>query len=221
MVIDKKFPLSYSRVSCFKQCPAKFEHLYVNKSVTDEGNEHTFYGTRVHESLEKYARTGDVNELTNETREWKSLVDNILKQEGEKYYEYQMAINPACSPVDWFSSDVWFRGVADVLVINGNKATVLDWKTGKQRDDFTQLMIFASMVMFHFPEVDEVVCGFVWLKPRTITKAIYNRNNLHHMWGQLTTQLDKIQECVDMGVFTAKTSPLCNWCPAKNICIYR
>jgi hypothetical protein len=216
-----KFPLSYSRVQCFKQCPAKFEHLYVNKDVVDEGSDATYYGTRVHESLEKYARSGNEGELTNETKQWKGLVDRILAKDGDKHYEFQMAIDPDCVPCDWFSPDVWLRGIADVLVVNGDKATVLDWKTGKVREDFTQMMVFACMVMYHFPEVNEVAGAFIWLKYDQISKAVYTRDALPAMWRQLSTQFDKVQEAVDIGVFPAKTSRLCGWCPAQNICIYR
>lgn len=218
---QNKFPISYSRVQCFKQCPCKFEHLYVNKDVVDQGSDATMYGTRVHESLEKYARTGNEEELTNETRQWRRLVDTILSKNGDKHYEYQMSIDAGCNVCDWFSDTVWIRGIADVLVVDGDKATVIDWKTGKVREDFTQLMLFACLVMYHFPEVNEVNGAFVWLKFDQISKASYTRDALPAMWRGLTTQFDKVQEAVDLGIFPAKTSRLCGWCPAQDICIYR
>ena len=217
-----KFPLSYSRVACFKKCPAQFEALYVNKNVVDSGNEYTQSGNRVHESLERYGKTGDENELTKETRKWKPLVDKIESNEGDKYYEFKMAINADLEPCDWFADDVWFRGIADILVVNGDKAYCGDWKTGKSAyEDHVQLQIFAAMVMFHFPQVEVVRADFLWLVEDKHTKLVFNRPHLKTMWGRLSDQFAVVQEAVDLGVFVAKPSRLCNWCAAKDICIYK
>jgi RecB family exonuclease len=217
-----KFPLSYSRVATFKKCPAQFEALYVNKSVIDSGNEYTQYGNRVHESLERYGKTGDEGELTKETRKWKPLVDKIESNEGDKYYEFKMAINADLEPCDWFADDVWFRGIADILVVHGDKAYCGDWKTGKSAyEDHVQLQIFAAMVMFHFPQVETVRADFIWLVEDKHTKLVFNRPHLKTMWGRLSDQFAVVQEAVDLGVFVAKPSRLCNWCAAKDICIYK
>lgn len=217
-----KFPLSYSRVSCFKKCPAQFEALYVEKSVVDHGNDATQYGTRVHEQLQRYGETGVESELTRESKRWKVLVDKIRAQEGDKYYEYQMAINEDLEPCDWFAEEIWFRGIADVLVVNGDRAYCLDWKTGKSRyEDHVQLQIFAAMVMFHFPQVNIVRADFFWLVEDKHTKLTFDRIHLKTMWSRLSEQFDVVQEAVDLGVFVAKPTRLCNWCAAQDTCIYK
>ncbi len=220
--MTNKFPLSYSKVSCFKKCPAQFEALYVEKSVVDHGSDATQYGERVHKSLELYGKTGDVSELTRETRKWKRLVDKLTEQGGDKYFEYKMAINADLEPCDWFADDVWFRSIADVLIVNRDKAYCLDWKTGKSRyEDAMQLRIFTSMVMFLFPQVNLVRADFLWLVEDKHTKLVFNRMHLKTMWDRLSEQFDAVQEAVDLGVFVAKPSRLCNWCAAKDICIYK
>jgi len=217
-----KFPLSYSRVSCFKKCPAQFEFMYVDKSVVDHGSDATRYGERVHKSLERYGETGDEAELTKETKKWKLLVDKLLAYDGNKYFEYKMAITESLEPCDWMAEDVWFRGIADVLIVNGDKAYCLDWKTGKSRyEDVNQLKIFAAMVMFHFPEVNVVRADFFWLVEDRHTKVVFDRIHLKTLWGRMEEQFNAVQEAVDLGVFVAKPSRLCNWCAAKEICIYK
>jgi hypothetical protein len=219
--MQNKFPLSYSRLSCFKQCPAKFEYLYITKSVQDAGNEHTRFGERVHKSLQSYGETADPAELTNETVDFKRILDKVLGYSGKHYYEHKMAIDEDCMPVDWFSSDAWFRGIADVLIVDGDRATCIDWKTGKKREDMTQLMLFSCMVMFTFPQINTVQSAFVWLKSEETTTCTVDREAAEKFWVRMQSQFDKVQEAVDVGVFTAKTSALCNWCPANKVCIYR
>lgn len=218
--MSKKFPISYSRLSTFENCPLQFEYLYVNKVVQDLGNEHTHYGTRVHESLELYAKHKHEKHITAETAKFKPLVDKILSQGGQQLFEHQMAIDADLKPCDWNSSDVWIRSIADVLVVNGPVAVCLDWKTGKPKNNPMQLQLFSCMVMLHFPEVQEVRTSFVWLNHGHTTDAKYKRSNFDLLWSGLTTRFARLQEAVELGVFDPKPSRLCRWCAAQKVCSY-
>lgn len=215
--MSQLMPLSFSRLSTFENCEAKFEHLYVTKRVTDSDNEFTIYGTRVHEQLEKYGR-GEITELSEETEQWGALVDKILAVPGDKLFEHQLAIRRDKTPCDWFAPDVWLRGVADVLVVNGEKAYCLDWKTGKVKDNPTQLQLFAAMIFAHFPEVQTVKTSFVWLNHATTTDSTFQRSKVAYIWNALEPRFARVQDAVDLGVFKAKPSGLCKWCPARSIC---
>jgi hypothetical protein len=210
-------PLSFSRLSTFEQCEAKFEYLYVLKSVKDSDNEFTIYGTRVHDQLEKYGK-GEITELSEETEVWRGLLDRILAQAGEKHFEYQMALTRDKTPTDWFAKDVWLRGIADVLVINGDKAYCLDWKTGKVKDNPTQLQLFAAMVFATFPEVQSVTTSFIWLHHNETTNAKFERSKVGHIWNAIEPRLVRVQDAVEIGVFKTKPSALCRWCPARPVC---
>lgn len=212
--------LSYSRLSTFEQCPQKFDYLYVTKSVKDSGSDATRYGNRVHESLEYYAKTGDPAAITAETKNYIGMVDRIRNSEGDKYYEYQMAIDANCQPCGWMSDEAYIRSIADVLVVNGDRAFCGDWKTGKVRDNPMQLQLFSCMIMFHFPEVQTVKTSFIWLQHDAFTSATYHRRHLELMWTNLSQRFTAVQDAVDLGVFVAKPSPLCGWCAAKEICPY-
>lgn len=220
-------PLSYSRLSTFESCERKFEYLYVLKSVQDSGSTATEYGTRVHSALETYGKArvaGDdaaadgMRALDDETKKWYGLVDRIAAQPGDKLFEHQMAIRRDKTPCDWFDSDVWLRSIADVLVINGKKAWCFDWKTGKQKENPTQMQLFAAMTFLHFPDVEEVVTSFVWLVAGKTTNATYQRRYADSLWLSIEPRLVAVQEAVDLGVFKAKPSGLCPWCPAQDIC---
>lgn len=221
--MSKVMPLSYSRLSTFEQCESKFDYLYVSKRVQDQGSEVSEYGNRVHEVLELYGK-GELDQatLSEEGKQtlgkWGKIVDKLLAKAGEKYFEYQMAVNADLQPVDWFASDVWIRSIADVLVVDGDTAYCLDYKTGKVKDNPTQLQLFAAMVMWHFPQVTTVKTSFIWLKFNEVTNTKYERRFLESLWNGLRPRFKKVQEVIDLGVFKAKPSGLCPWCPAKDIC---
>jgi hypothetical protein len=214
--MTQKMPVSYSRLSTYEQCGRKFEYLYVLKQVQDQGSEATAYGTRVHEALEKVAK-GE-GQHTDESAPFSMILASIMAQPGAHYYEFQMSVNAQLQPCDWFAPDVWVRSIADVLVVNGANAWIGDYKTGKVKDDPTQLQLFAWMVFTYFPEVQVVKTSFLWLKTGDITNMRFTRQMMPHLWSALATRFDRLQESVDTGFFKPKPSPLCGWCPAQDIC---
>lgn len=221
--MTKVMPLSFSRLSTFEQCPAQFDYLYVSKRVVNQSNEHSDYGDRVHKVLEAKGK-GELDEaaLSDEGKQtlerWGALVDKVVSRSGDKYFEHQMAVNRNLAPVEWFAPDVWIRSIADVLVVDGETAYCLDYKTGKVKENPTQLQLFAAMVFWHFPNVQAVKTSFVWLKFDEVTNAKYERRFLDSLWRALEPRFDKVQEVINLGVFETKPSGLCPWCAAKEIC---
>lgn len=225
-------PLSFSRLNTFEQCQAKFDYMYVTKSVKDQGSSASEYGNRVHEALELHGRAAAAKdpgiaarlaldttpERAQTLKQWGPLVERIAARPGTKLFEHQMAVNKDLQPVDWFAKDVWIRSIADVLIVDGDKAVCIDWKTGKVKDDPSQLQLFAAMVMWQYPEVQKVTTSFIWLAYNQTTDATYDRRYLGALWNALKPRFDRVQEVIELGVFKAKPSPLCNWCAAKTIC---
>lgn len=222
-------PLSFSRLSTFENCQAQFDYLYVSKRVQNTSNEASDYGDRVHKTLEAYGllatdeeraemRAKATLEEKTTLEKWGHIVDKILARPGEKLFEHQMSVNRQLQPVDWFAKDVWIRSIADVLVVDGDTAYCLDYKTGKVKDNPTQLQLFAAMVMWLYPQVNTVKTSFIWLKFDEVTNAKYERRFLDSLWRALEPRFDKVQEVIDLGVFKAKPSGLCPWCAAKEIC---
>jgi RecB family exonuclease len=223
---DKVMALSYSRLNVFEQCEARFDYQYISKRVVDQQNEASAYGDRVHGVLEQYGQhlvSGTpMPELSVEGEQtiakWGALVTRIASRPGKKYFEHQMAVNIDLKPVGWFDGDVWIRGIADLLTIDGDTAYCLDYKTGKIKDDPTQLQLFALMVFWHFPQVERVKTAFIWLKFDTLDSTVYKRLHMDSLWQAVQPRFARVQEVIELGVFKAKPSGLCPWCPAQSIC---
>lgn len=225
--MTNKMPLSYSRLNTFENCPAQFDYLYVSKTVSQAESEAITYGDRVHKVLEDYGRGDCFRELSDEEQrivnKWGHLVD-LMKDKAKEhdgsqlYFEYQMAVNERLEPVGWFDSDVYFRSIADVLIVVGDTAYMFDYKTGKVRDNPLQMQFFAAMVFWCFPHVEKVATSFLWLKFDQTSDAVYRRNKLGIMWEALKPRLDNVHDTIDLGVFDTRPSGLCPWCPAQDIC---
>jgi hypothetical protein len=213
-----KFPVSYSRLNTYESCPAKFEALHVLKTAKDEGNQYSEYGDRVHKGLESYGKTRQATGISAEVAPYTRYVDLIMAQPGEKHFEYQMALTEELKPCSWMAPDVWLRAIADVLVINGDTAQIVDWKTGKVRHDPIQMQWFACMVLYLFPQVQTVKTVFVWLAHGQVTPGSLRRGDEQHLWPKIVKRLDALQQSVDLGVFPTNPTYLCRWCPNRTRC---
>jgi len=216
--MSKPQRLSYSRLSQFENCPKQFWYQHIAQMVQNLGSSATEYGTRVHEALENYGLGKLPLEETGEAKVWAPLVDKILSRPGGKYFEYEMAIRRDQTVCGWEAEDAWLRSIADVLIVDGAKAYCLDWKTGKKRDNPTQMQVFAYMIFLHFPEVQEVTTSFIWLVANDTTDATYQRRYMSSLWMNLEPRFVAVQTAANTGVFPAKPSGLCPWCAAKDIC---
>ena len=111
---------SYSSIKTFEQCPKKYYHLKVLKDVKDSGNEATIYGQEVHKACEDYVKDGV--EIPEKFAYVRKVVERIAQQEGEKHTEMKMGlkrVGDGYEPCKFLGKDVWWRGIADVVVING------------------------------------------------------------------------------------------------------
>lgn len=204
----------------------------MSKRVQDQANDASAYGDRVHKTLESLGKASKqsqeavaaVKALSQSDEEkqtlerWGPVVDSIMAKPGEKLFEHQMAVNAQLQPVDWFAKDVWIRSIADVLIVDGDTAYVLDYKSGKIKDNPTQLQLFSAMTMWHYPQVQRVKTAFIWLMHNEITNAHYERRFLDALWRNLAPRFTHVQDTIDLGVFPTKPSGLCAWCPAFQIC---
>lgn len=219
-----KFPLSYSKISKFKICPLQMEKVYVTKEVKDEGSEASHYGQRVHDSIARYGSTGSVLALNDETMHWKGLIDRFRKRAGEKYWELKLALTEDLDPCDWFDRATWMRGIVDYMNVQGNKALIIDWKTGaKVRVEQLQVDLFAAITFFHYPRIETIDTAFVFLIPGELVPGTYHRADLGDLWAGIMREAYSIQDAVNSGVFEPKPRlPFpCGYCPAKVVCPHR
>lgn len=145
---------SYSSIKTFEQCPKKYYHLKVLKDVKDSGNEATIYGQEVHKACEDYVKDGV--EIPEKFAYVRKVVERIAKQEGEKHTEMKMGlkrVGDGYEPCKFLGKDVWWRGIADVVIINGSTAYSIDYKTSKNARyaDTKQLDLVAGGLFVHFP----------------------------------------------------------------------
>lgn len=209
---------SYSALQLFETCPRKFEALRIKpvkfkEAETDALREGNF----IHKQFEEYIKAGGQFALPEEVKKYRPLLDACMKYPGEKYPEYQVALTTSLKQTGFFAKDVWTRGKLDLLIINDDEATVLDWKTGKPKADYAQPKIFALYVMALFPHVTKVKSGFVWVNGGTtkpVDVSTYSRADQGLMWGEFLPRIKMYEDAHVKSEWPCKPSGLCKaHCP--------
>ena len=130
-----------------------------------------------------------------------------------------MAVDKNFQPADW--DNAWSRGIADLVIINGNKAAIFDHKTGKRKPT-EQLMLYAGYTFAMYPDVDYVTTGFVWLKDKKIDKQAFTRGQVSEIWLEFLPRVRKLELAYEKDNWPCRPSGLCHgWCPAKTCEFYR
>lgn len=208
-------PWSFSSLTSFETCPKQYYHKKVLKDVVEIPHEATTWGTTVHTHLENRVRND--TPLPEELAHYESLVTAITGRGGDVLVEQELAVTSDFRPTEWTSSDAWCRGIIDLGVLTGKKGVLLDWKTGKRKPDLDQLKLFAGLAFAHYPELEEVQTGFIWLKVGKIDKKTYTRDDLPAIWQHFAPRVVRLYRAYSSATFAPKPSGLCNgWCPVPH-----
>jgi len=210
---------SYSSITLFAQCPKKYYHLRVVKDIKEPESEAIMYGKDVHLAAEEYIRDG--KPVPAKYGYMVPMLEKLNAIEGEKHCELKMGIKKVdgrLAPCGFFDKDVWYRGVADLVIINKAKkeARVVDYKTGKSAKyaDPKQLALMAACIFVHFPEVEVVKGGLLFVVVGDFIKAQYQADNGFKIFSELDGALVAREVAYANGVFNPKQNFTCKgWCP--------
>lgn len=213
-----KLSHSYSSIKLYENCPYRYFRQRILKDVVDEGGEASKYGERIHQYLE--LKLKGQAELPQEVAHYEPLCASVerLSGGGELHIEKELVLNENLEPTGWWDSDAWLRSKLDILVLVGNDAVVMDWKTGKRNPDFFQMQIFAAQVFKHFPDVVRVKTSLVWLKTMEMDTEVYSRENSNEIWAEVMKRIRRIHQSVEHDNWPARPSGLCRFCPARHDC---
>lgn len=204
-------PWSFSRIKAFEQCPKKFYHLKIAKNYREPETEAMHYGTVVHEAAEKYIRDGEP--LPKQFEYMEPTLRVLLSMKGEKLCEYEMGLTENLQPCAFDAEDVWFRGIADLIIINReNKvAKVLDYKTGKSAKyaDKGQLELMALATFKHFPEIEVVRAGLLFVVANKFVTDEYYKTEEQKLWRKWLFDYNRMEQAYKNDVWNAHPSGLC------------
>lgn len=213
---------SYSSLKTFQQCPKKYYHLKVAKDVENEGGEAANYGKIVHKAAEDYIRDG--TPMPPQFSYMVPILDALKKIPGKKYCEIELGIAKkdgkfvACK---FDAPNYWWHGIADLLIVDGGVAWLVDYKTSKNAKyaDTKQLDLLAAATFLHFPEVLEIKSALAFVVSNEFVRKEHDRVMRHKYLDAMKPELDRLEAAIENKVWNPISGPLCKFCPVKT-CVH-
>ena len=222
-----RFTWSYTSMQEFLTCPAQWAAKRYYKTIKDVESEAMRMGNLIHETAEHYLKRaiGQSHKPHLIHAQYLPMVqkycDALVASGAELHVEKEMCFTEQFKPCGWKDWDtVWVRSKGDVLVKKEVRLSVVDWKSGRYKEDFLQLKMFAVFAALTpgFEDVQEFDPKFIFLKeapPKNILrlpKPIL-RSELKGVLSEILAVVRRMQEAWASETFPCKKNGLCrNYC---------
>ena len=209
------FTWSFSSLKEYVNCPRQYQELKVLKRYEKKATEQMLYGTAVHKACEDYVGQGIP--LAKNYLRFKPALDALIEIPGTKYPEHEMALTRDKQPCDFKDENRWVRGIVDLLIVDGDQAYIVDYKTGSNRyPDPKQLKLMALMTFAHFPHVNKIKAGLLFVMHESFMDEEYSRDQIPKLWNYFSADLERLNISYENDVWNPNPTPLCGWCPVKS-----
>lgn len=203
-------------MSLFQQCPKKYYHLRIAKDIVEPPSEQMRYGLVAHKVAEKYIKDG--TPIPPQFSYMQEALDKLKDMKGDVYCEYKMGLTYDLEPCKFMAKDAWWRGIADLLVVDGGVAKIVDYKTGKNTYPDTKQLELLSLATFkHFPEVKVVKAGLLFVVHPSFVKEKYHTDDQDERWKKWFERSKELDAAIENDVWNPKQNFTCrNWCAVVN-----
>ena len=188
------------------------------KDVKDEGSEATIYGKELHKAAEDYIKDG--TPIPPQFAFIQDTVDALKKIPGEKHTEIELGVSNKggrLNPCGFYDKDAWYRGIADLLIVNGDEGYLVDYKSSKNAKyaDLKQLDLLAGAVFAHFPELKTLKSALIFVVSNEFVNKEHSSMHKMAYFEHVRFDLERLETALKTGVWNAVAGPLCGWCPVK------
>jgi CRISPR/Cas system-associated exonuclease Cas4 (RecB family) len=205
---------SFSGLKQYLNCPRQYHEVKVLRNFEIKETEQIRYGKEVHTALEDYVRDG--TPLAKNYQRFAKFVDPLIEVPGDKYPEFEMALDRDRKPCAFDNPDYWVRGIADLVIVNNDTAFIVDYKTGSARyPDPKQLKLMALMIFTFFPQVNRIKGALFFIAHDAMVFDAYDREDIPKLWAVFDPLIIRLNAAYQNNLWPANPTPLCGWCPVK------
>lgn len=200
-------PGSYSFLRDLDNCPHKAYRRFIKRDLPKEDTPELRHGNAVHDGLAAYIN-GKGPPLA--LPEAMAGLAAPLRDQGARA-EVAMGMTKEMLAADYWKGDPWFRGKTDVLMLKPPQAMLVDWKTGKPREDKRELQCQALLVRANYPEISRITGMYVWLKEDRLGE-LHDLTDLDRAYHGTVAAMDQAAAYDRQGDWPKTPNALCGWC---------
>jgi hypothetical protein len=206
-----KLPVaSFSFLNTWDICPHQAYRRYIAKDLPREPESPEMaWGNEVHSAMEKRLKKGSNFVLPEHMLIFEQFCAPLSKFSFTP--ELKLGMTAQGKKCDFFAGNVFLRGKLDVPIILAHTALLLDWKTGKKREEPYELEIQGLLLEANRPGVEKIIGQYVWLKDLTLGET-HDLSCTDRTWQRVTAAMSDVERAMERGTFIKTPGPLCGWC---------
>ena len=206
---------SWSKLKNYETCAHRYAEVDLRKSTEEVKSQELARGDALHAAM--YSRVASGKALPPEfiyMEKWATRLTRELSPYQIIQCELKLAVDKEGTPVGFFERGVWLRGKVDYLrIIPANVkgrflGHIVDYKTGKPKDEWTQLMLSAYMVFCHYKDVQEVRTEFLWTEYNDTSHENFKRSDMPQAIETLLPRVTAMENAHKTNTFEAKPGGL-------------
>lgn len=217
-VAQGKLPVaSYSLLNKWDICNHQAYRIYIAKDLPKEKESPEMaFGNYVHKAFETRIKSAwwPASMPLQDMRTYEPFAA-ALDGRGVKP-EQMLGMTSKGAPVGFWDGATWLRGKLDAPVVGTGAASgtalLLDWKTGKPREEPFELEVQALLLQARHPEIRTIVGRYVWLKENRLGET-HDCSDTQRTFNMVHDTMDQVAHAIKMDRFDKKPGLLCGWCP--------
>jgi hypothetical protein len=225
-------PYSFSKIATFYQCPQKFKLRYKDKIFIKSDNIALEKGSYIHHCIENNIMDNEITpfkfRLSSEEniKEYNNIVRTFFNSDLYKSYKnlpnkkveegFSLSIIDKKIIPGSYKKDSLVRGYIDFMSLaeDGKSLLIVDWKTGKFKEDINQLQvqIYALWAFYTFPEVYTIDTTFCFVEHSKMVNKQFTRDDINDIKKNVLSHILGIEKAQE---FKKNVSALCDYCEFK------
>lgn len=210
---------SHTQLANFENCPRQYEACTIQKRFPFQETAETKWGKEVHTAFEHYLLNN--RPLTADLQVHAEFLNAFRDQPGELAGEERIALDTNLQACGYFDKkvEVWYRGQVDARKRDRARgfSHLLDHKTGKVKNDYTQLKSFAMWEFLTQPDIHTVRADYYWTQIKGTNGETYHREQLPELLRFFAEKLHRWADAHISETFPPRRSGLCaGWCPVTD-----
>lgn len=225
-------PYSYSKISTYKSCPKKFKYQYIDKIGKFESFPALVKGSTIHYIIEnlKLDQSLYTDKMKQNISDYPETIDIVMNFRnsdlGKKYLldidkepiqEFKLGLTKTLD-TNSYNKESLFNGIIDYICVKSGELYLVDFKSGKFRDnryqDYNQLLYY-SIYFFQKYKIQKINISFVYVEHNLENNIELDIKYLDNYKRELLSSIKTIEEDTD---FLENKSRLCDYCGFHELC---
>lgn len=220
-------PYSFSKLNTYQTCPKRFKYKYIKKEKEGECDKSALVrGSAIHEMFENHQK-GKEPKKSKYTAEFKKALERPHVQKIKKHLEspektcreISFGLTKDFAPCEYKDKNALFRGKIDLAYNDNGVLNLVDYKTGKPKDEkyqnYDQLLLYSIYFFERYPALDKLKISYVYVDHDIVNSLVVLRTYIEKHKEHFLNIVKKIETDQE---YLPKHSALCKWCPFENTC---